>query len=255
MSHLLTSGRGDDKSMDVFIHIPKAAGSSIRSLIERNYPENRRFEIYRTGGTLLDDVLSSERNGQLRTCDIVLGHIPVVVHNYTQRHCNYFTFLREPIDRITSFYKFIKYDFPDHPAHKRFNSGEVTFKSFCRRTHMEANKVTQMLAGYEVQMRVSLAKATFCDDAMLESAKSSLRNFGYFGFFHDFATSVQECGDKLNWDLTGFETRNVSSKTNQQFYDEEGVTAEDLDALRQTNRFDVALFDYAMDLKEERRQF
>jgi len=239
--------RSKKEKIDVFIHIPKAAGSSVRSLIETNYPVNRQVSIYRTGGAVLHDILSSLADNQLETGDIVYGHIPVVVHNYTDRHCDYFTFLREPIDRVTSFFKFVKYDFPDHPNHMAFKSGAVTFKMFCNRNHIEANKMTQMLSGFD--------RVNFCNADMLESAKKTLKNLKFLGFFDEFSESVHDCGKQLGWNMDGFEVRNISSKLNKDFYTDEGVNDVDIQALKKVNRFDVELYEFALDLREKRRHF
>lgn len=232
--------------LHVFIHVPKAAGSSVRSLIESNYKTKHQMQLYRTGGTSLHDLLTDCQNeGQFDTARVAYGHVPAVLHNYTDRHCDYFTFLREPEARAASFYKFVKHDFPDHALHKKFQSGEVTFKMFCNRNHIEANKMTMMLSGHD--------KTRVCTPEMLEAAKESLKNFAYFGFFEEFDQAIQDCGVAMNWDMSQYQVRNISSKTNSKFFDEEGVTEKDLKNLAYNNRFDRELYDFALDLREKRK--
>ncbi|MDS9467384.1 sulfotransferase family 2 domain-containing protein [Paracoccus sp. MBLB3053] len=240
------------EKIDVFIHIPKAAGSSIRSLIEANYPPKLRVPCYRKQGVELHGIFEQHRNTRLKDCAVVFGHIPVVVHNYTDRHCNYFTFLRDPVARAISEYKFIKHDLPSHPAHEAFSSGKVSFSAYCAATttgefyFSAVSKATQLLAGVD--------RVKGCDDAMLEKAKRTLMNMGYFGFFHDFVVAVEECAAYLGWNTEGYEMRNVSSVSNTDFLAREGATERDIEVLRNTLRHDIELFDFALSTKEKRRQ-
>lgn len=241
------------EKIDVFIHVPKAAGSSIRSLIEANYPEDRSLPVYRPQGVGMSEALEPERTRKLKDCQVVYGHIPTVVHHFTDRPCNYFTFLRDPVERAISEYKFIKHDFPGHPAHRAFASGEVSFGDYCAATtpgefyYSAVSKATQLLAGVD--------RVRECDDDMLAAAKKTLAQLGYFGFFHEFDKAIQDCAAALGWSTDGFETRNVSSVKNNDFLASEGATEAELSVLRNTLKQDIALFDFALSLREQRRQF
>ncbi len=231
-------------STDIFIHVPKAAGTTVRSLIEANYPIERQVAIYRAGGVTLHDYLMNDVRSQLPQAEIVYGHIPVVIHNYVEQHCDYFTFLRDPIERSISFYKYVKHDFAEHPLHRRIQRGEITFKIWCRRRNIESNKQVQMMAGHD--------RITHADAAMLDAAKETLRNFKYFGFFEDFQQSVQRCGEIFDWNMAGIQVRNLSSRSNQDFLDAEGINAADLECLKKMNQFDVELYDFARELAIKR---
>lgn len=230
----------NQKILHVFIHVPKAAGSSIRSLIEANYSEMEQLPIYRTGGTVLHDFFLGLDPAILDNAKIVYGHIPVVVHNYTARHCAYFTFLRDPVQRAISFFKYVKYDFPEHPLHAKFAAGEVTFPQWCRRRHIEANKQTQMLSGYD--------RINFCNQDMLNAAKKSLENFEYFGFMEKFQESVSNCANHFDWNTDGLQVRNISTRTNDAFLEAEGASLADLESLKEINKFDVELYEFARNL-------
>jgi hypothetical protein len=229
---------------DVFLHVPKAAGSTIRSLIETNYPRERQLPIYRTGGTVLHDFLTTDAQNVLPNAAIVYGHIPAVIHNYTDRHCDYFTFLRHPVERSISFYKYVKYDFPAHPMNRKIASGDINFKAWCRRRNFEANRQTQMLAGHD--------NINYADKPMLEAAKATLTNLRYFGFFEEFDVSVQRCAAVFGWQTDTIEVRNLSSRSNADFLEEEGVDESDIESLKQVNRFDLELYEFARELAAKR---
>ncbi len=82
-----------------FIRIEKTAGGSIlRSLIQANVQT-----YYLEGGYR---AFSSYWQG--RHADCVHGHVPYGLQVLTRRPVQYIAMLREPVDRVVSFYHFIR---------------------------------------------------------------------------------------------------------------------------------------------------
>jgi len=239
-SRLFASAGGTEPAI-VFIHIPKAGGQSFRTLIEANYPKSAWMPIYRTGGTTMDEVFAKVPPERLSRKRIVYGHIPHTVDRYLPRPCRYFTILREPVSRSISVYKYIKHDFEQHAGHARFASGERSFARFCRKPRTHANIMTKLIAGYE-------QRAT-ADKAMLDQAIDNLRQMAVIGLFEDYEASVERICKTFGWS-NRYETRNLSSKTNDAFLEAEGARKADLAALRDANEFDVRLYEEAQRLRE-----
>lgn len=90
----------------LFLHIPKTAGSSMRSILELNYRKNEWFlarEMWKGSPNFY--ALPEEKRKQLR---LVMGHQPFGLHNAIgERSFEYFTLLRDPVDRIISLYFYI----------------------------------------------------------------------------------------------------------------------------------------------------
>ncbi len=232
-SRLFASAGSTDPAI-VFIHVPKAGGQSFRTLIEANYPKAAWMPIYRTGGTTMDEVFAKVPPERLSRKRIVYGHIPHTVERYLPRPCRYFTILREPVSRSISVYKYIKYDFEQHARHESFASGKRSFARFCRKPRAHANIMTKLIAGHE--------QRSTADEAMLDQAIDNLRAMAVVGLFEDYEASVERICKTFGWS-NRYETRNLSSKTNDAFLAAEGAGDKDIAALRAANEFDIRLYE------------
>ena len=88
--------------LHVFLHIPKTAGTSLRNALLRTVPPGEFLLIY-------PDMpgLSLERAHQIplrqrNRLQWVYGHLKFGFDRLVTRSCRYFTFVREPLDRLRS---------------------------------------------------------------------------------------------------------------------------------------------------------
>jgi hypothetical protein len=78
--------------MILFLHIPKTGGNSVFRILHDHYGKER---VYRSG----EYPPRVPRN----TC-VVAGHFVYGVHEFINEPCEYIAMLREPVDRIISYY-------------------------------------------------------------------------------------------------------------------------------------------------------
>ena len=89
----------------IFLHVPKAAGTTLQTIIERHY---RPSEIF-FAGTVVHEALSDLRRADVDVragIRFATGHMAYGVHDDLPGPSSYFTVLRDPIDRVVSFYYF-----------------------------------------------------------------------------------------------------------------------------------------------------
>lgn len=100
----------------VFLHIPKTAGTTLKTVLLRHYAPWRVHRFYPEGGhaRLLRDLRHRLDAGQ--RIDLILGHLGFGIHEDIDREVRYLTVLREPVRRVLSLYRHVRRT-PDHPLH------------------------------------------------------------------------------------------------------------------------------------------
>lgn len=91
--------------MNIFMHIPKTAGSSIRQLIKRNYNEDERYPIYGY------ENIKNRLNQVNYNSKIIYGHFKINQIDF--KGAKIFTFFRKPHSLCISLYNYTKKSHPE----------------------------------------------------------------------------------------------------------------------------------------------
>jgi Sulfotransferase family len=136
--------------MDVFIHIPKTAGSTIRSIISRQYgtegvlyfePTSTHWPAGLSPQAFLD------RECRSRNVNLITGHHQYGMHEYTRTKTRYFSMVRDPISRELSNY-YYAFSYPEHLYREQIKSGRLTPEDFLRIQAQEiSNSQAYLLSG------------------------------------------------------------------------------------------------------------
>jgi len=107
-------------SLLVFVHVPKTAGSTLRSVLNMNEPGARSRalgNVFKGGGGIDRTVMARMRKNEgpdLTGVGIVRGHVPLGIRDYLPSHLpkrrvlQCFTFVRDPVERTLSHYYAIR---------------------------------------------------------------------------------------------------------------------------------------------------
>jgi hypothetical protein len=182
------------KELFVFIHVPKTAGITLRSIFYRQYNND---EIYRIHWSFDKNNpfaeflnLSSEKQNKIK---IIYGHIPFGIHEYIQKPVYYFTLLRDPIERIISHYYHIRKR-PNHLYHRMaldMDIGEFITKSRFR--EFDNGQVRQLTGAGQLPFGA-------CSEDLLTQAIANLENhFCLVGLQERFDESVVLLRRMLGW--------------------------------------------------------
>lgn len=238
-----TPGTLDDKVL-VFVHIPKAAGSTLHHLLEMQYAPEESFATCSTPRYPHNDLTHFEALGEdeLARIRLLNGHMGYGLHRRLPRPAVYITYLREPVERVLSHYSFER-TLPQSPVYPYLQSGDMDLKEYVR-YYTEAaemdNLQTRMIAG-------NWHKRGFgpCTPAMLDEAKHNLRErFAVIGLAEAFDASYLLLKRYFGWRLTYFSRRN---KTRERLY-RDHISSDELAYICDHNRFDLELYAYACEL-------
>jgi hypothetical protein len=227
----------------VFLHIPKAGGSSLQNYVLSHYPGGTFFRF--TGDTQqwLDfPGLTEARRGAF---DALVGHVHFGIHQHLPEPATYMTMLRDPVDRMVSHFYYVLSD-PTHYLHQRVKEGGYTLYEFAvtRVSHELDNDQVRWLTEshhFEVE-RV--------DRSLLEEAKWNLEHgIAAFGLMERFDQSLRCFEAAFGWERRPLvEKKNV----NRERPPLAEVDQAAIQAIREANKFDVELYEFARALFEER---
>ena len=102
------------KKQFMFVHIPKTAGTTFVLILGRLFKWNKTLSYYSAQGRKNQVLFSAEHKNKF---DLSYGHIPFMANQGLERGIEYFTFLRDPRERLISGYKYLKGD-KDHGIEK-----------------------------------------------------------------------------------------------------------------------------------------
>jgi hypothetical protein len=217
-------------------HVPKTAGSSLRALVTKFNPdtvfvyEGRELAL---GNPNIEFIRSFRAVAAPR---VVMGHFSYGVHRLIGTTPSYATVLREPVERVVSFYRFQK-SLPHSPFAAHFKAG-ISLSDFVRSeiTETTNNHMCRMIAGIPPE-----AGLLINDQWLLDLALHNLRrHYVLVGMVEKLDLFVSEIARWLGWGP--FEI----PRENQTQGDVIELTPEDRAAVTEANRLDIALFEHAM---------
>lgn len=228
----------------IFVHIPKTAGTTLHMIIERQYPpelvytlgEKRSFDDFRN--------LSETRRAEIR---LLRGHMNLGAHEFLPGKSLYITLLRDPIERVISYYYFIRRT-PTHYHYDLITSNNLDLLAFLesKADILMANGQTRILSGGAYEYGFGE-----CTQEVLEAAKRNLRErFAVVGLTERFDETLLLLKNALGWRNLFYTPQRVATdrpKRNE-------LAPDTLDAIVEANQLDIELYQYVTMLFAEQIQ-
>lgn len=230
---------GEKKSL-IFLHIPKSAGSTLHNILERNYDPERTYTIdgLRTNQSIQEfKELSTRRRSSI---DLLKGHMVFGLHKYIPSPCTYITFLRDPVERVISYYFYVR-RFPEHYLHKKVVESNMSLQDFVE------SRMTTELFDFQVKMIAGVESALHSwdyDKALLKLAQDNIdKYFLTVGFAEYFDQSLLLIKKKLGGSFWPYYKKlNVTKGRAKIDTIDENV----IQLIRVNNSLDCALYDWAL---------
>lgn len=227
----------------LFLHIPKAAGQTLSQVVIRHFDPATVFAIGRPNSQFIEKLkgLPESERTKIR---LVKGHMPFGLHEHLPCPSTYITMLREPVDRVISYYYFALRT-PDHYLHEALQLKRISLREFVLyELPIELdNGQTRLLSGVGNGVEVGQ-----CSLEMLETAKRNLVNhFAVVGLSERFDETLLLLKSAFGWWKLHYVRLNVTRNR----LPKAAIGNEILDAIARSNELDLRLYEWVRDRFEQ----
>ena len=226
----------------IFLHIPKTAGTTLNQVLQQQYPLG---EIYFLGANAQASIAEYKMmdNAPKAAFRVVSGHTAYGFHEFVPDTATYFTLLRDPVERVVSFYHYVK-NSEQHYLNRTVVDEFSGIGAFVSSgiTKMVDNGQTRLLSGAWLEPDFGHMEIEH-----YEQARANLdRDFTVVGLTEEFDSSLLLLQQAFGWQHINYVSRNVGEVERRQRL----LAPEEKVVLEQFNRYDIALYAYAQRLFE-----
>jgi len=238
-------------SVLIFVHIPKAGGTALNNIINKNYQKGTIFQFNKENSFESFIKLTGSEKSKY-SC--FRGHIGYGLHNYLPKDISvkYITMLRDPIDRVVSHYYYVLRQ-PEHYLHEEVCGRGMSLKEYVlsELTSELCNGQTRLLASFDGEV-IDFNKKDIIDGNDLKIAKINLQKyFSFVGITEEFDVSVLLLREIFKWDKIYYYKKNASRS--RPTLSSIGDSVKDI--ISKNNSIDMELYEYAKDLFHEKLKF
>jgi cell fate (sporulation/competence/biofilm development) regulator YmcA (YheA/YmcA/DUF963 family) len=212
----------------LFMHIPKTAGTTLRSIVDLQYcPENVLTYYNQTNRSLIDNLgvhVFSQPNYRA-----LIGHFKFGAHATLPESARYITFVRDPIERTISDYYERIHRTPD--KYRKSDGKIMDISEMIEKFPYEMkNHQTKYIAGITADREIN-------KNDCAKAIENIENNFILCGLLEEFDTSILMISQILKWPLCVYHSLNQNkgapslfTETNHQMI------------LQRANKFDFILY-------------
>jgi len=226
----------------IFLHIPKAAGSTLRRIISSQYKQSSILSLNSSSLSDCKKEIDDLSEAQVKELKFIQGHIEFGLHKYLSRPCTYITMLRNPAQRIISHYYYVLRT-PDHYLYNTVVTNKMSLEDYiCSQITTELNNgQTRLLAGN------NKVHSGSCSTEDLQNAKKHLEeNFAVVGLSERFDESLLLLKKSLNLAASFYRNENITQ--NKPLTEKE--LSDLLKLIKQHNELDFELYRFAQEKLE-----
>lgn len=221
----------------IFLHIPKSGGTTMHTIIERQYPPDRIFTIdgQRVPQSIAEfKALPAATRARLQ---VLKGHMAFGLHAWLPQPATYFTLLRHPVERAISHYYHILRS-PHHTHHAAVAGGKMDLQAF-----VEAG-VSRIVDNGQVRALAAAEETPYgqCTAAMLAQAEANIAAaFDLVGLTERFDETLVLLKQRYGWRIGAYRRQNIGANRPPSA----DVPPAAWRLLEELNQFDIQLYEQA----------
>jgi hypothetical protein len=235
----------------IFNHIPKTAGTSLSETIKKQYGAEAIYRCYgddpqnRSIYQIIKDLSLTLEFKEKQNIAVITGHLGFGLHEFFPNfNYQYLTILREPVDRVISYYSHVKRYFQNPLGEAARNLSIEEFIS--QKLSIEVDNLqTRYLSGIGWQKFILGIGEHIpygqCSIAMLELAKENLDRHYLICIQENFATSLAKLSHTLQWQ----NMTNIRVNVNDLRTLKTELSQKAIDLIKSHNQLDLALYNHA----------
>lgn len=219
----------------------------MQSILRKNYARHERMWVKTTMRNYYFMRLNIESRFRVYRC--VMGHFGYGIHRHIHNECEYFTMLRDPVQRFISSYFFaFRDEFHGRNGrrkHKLVTAENMSIEEYLERGMARENVQTRQLAGLDKFYHQGDFKSILDEGDLALAKKNLLEQIGVVGIMEQFDESLILLQKRYNWKDVSYVRKNVSHNKNKD------ISERIIELIREKNRFDVELYRFAKELMKK----
>ena len=224
----------------LFDHVPKCGGNTLGRWLSSHYKIDQIYAISGTPHIETAKYINMPKEMR-KNYYYIWGHEAHQLLNYLPNPYILITILRDPVDRIVSYYYWAKRD----PGHYLY---EAITKNNMDLTEFSTSGLSSELSNYYTSHFSNMPPGTVrsCPEEALETAKNNLARYEHIGFTHNLNAFIASISKSL--DLTNpYDGIQLNKTFGRKSLD--NITQQERECIAESNKIDIELYTYALQLK------
>lgn len=220
----------ESESILIVMHIPKTAGSTMRTFILDQYEPGQVYRSYREYGYGKQDRFTAQTR-------CIIGHEPFGTHHRKlTKPYTYVTMLRDPVERVLSEFHYLK----RWPRHDLYISAELEKRNWDLDYYLGSTDEKFLNRTFNTQTRYAAGQSS-PESPDLEQAKANLnRYFSVVGITDMFDDSLSMMKRQFGWSDAPYRNRNVAPDRPEM----ERPSEDQVARIASMNELDIQLYEW-----------